>query len=132
MTVIFEFTIRISIMLLSTLHSLFSCGSRRVVSFGRSPSCTPEWFDRCSFLIWSFESLLEDVFRGSLDPQCSFKDILRCHFLLGLEPRCSSVRLSEFAFHYYPYGGLLGSSVEFTSFHSLFTLAFHSSVHVPS
>ncbi|RVW78010.1 hypothetical protein CK203_044866 [Vitis vinifera] len=30
-----------------------------------------------------------------------------------------------------PYGGLLGSSVEFTSFHSLFTLTFHSIVHVP-
>ncbi|RVW45427.1 hypothetical protein CK203_079723 [Vitis vinifera] len=30
-----------------------------------------------------------------------------------------------------PYGGLFGSSVEFTSLHSLFTLTFHSIVHVP-
>ena len=51
--------------------------------------------------------------------------------LLGLEPLCLSFSLSEFTSHYYPYGGLLGSSVEFTSLHSLFTLTFHSSVHDP-
>ena len=33
MTMSFEFTIRISVMLLSTLHLLFSCGSHRTVSF---------------------------------------------------------------------------------------------------
>ena len=69
--------------------------------------------------------------RGSLGPQCGVRDILRLHFLLGLEPRCSSFDLSEFVSHWRPYGGLLGSSVEFTSLHSLFTLTFHSSVHVP-
>ena len=68
--------------------------------------------------------------RESLGPQCDFRDILRHPSLLGLEPRCPSVSLSEFVFHQCPYGGLLGSSVESTSFHSLFTLSFHSSVHV--
>ncbi|RVW86518.1 hypothetical protein CK203_042223 [Vitis vinifera] len=51
--------------------------------------------------------------------------------LVRLESLCSSASLSEFAFHYYPYGGLLGSSVEFTSFHSLFTLTFHSNSPIP-
>ena len=33
MTMCFEFTIHISVMLLSTLHLLFPCGSRRTISF---------------------------------------------------------------------------------------------------
>ena len=37
--------------------------------------------------------------RVSLGLQCGFKDILRHHFLLGLEPRCSSIGLSGFVFH---------------------------------
>ena len=72
-----------------------------------------------------------DILGGSLGPQCGFRDILRHPFLLGLEPLCSSVSLSEFMSHWCLCGGLLGSSVEFTSLHSLFTLAFHFSVHIP-
>ena len=67
--------------------------------------------------------------RESVDPWCNLRGVLRCAFLLGLEPLCSSVGSSEFLFYYCPYGGLLCSSVEFTSFHSLFTLLFHSSAH---
>ena len=57
----------------------------------------------------------------------AFCDIIS---LLGLEPLCSSTSLGDFAFHQCPYGGLFDSSVEFTSFHSLFTLTFHFSVHI--
>ena len=44
-----------------------------------------------------------------------------------------SFRVSVFVsmFPWCPCGGLFGSSVEFTSLHSLFTLSFHSSVHIP-
>ena len=59
MTMSFEFTIRISVMLLSTLHLSFSYSSFKIVSSWHFLSCTSEWFDRYSSLIWSFESLLE-------------------------------------------------------------------------
>ena len=75
----------------------------------------------------TFGDVLEGAWILSVASE-AFCDIIS---LLGLEPHCSSVRLSEFISHWCPYGGLLGSSVEFTSFHSLFTLTFHFSVHVP-
>ena len=71
-----------------------------------------------------------DVLEGAWILSVAAEAFLRLPFLLGLEPHCSSASLSEFAFHWCPYGGLLGSSVEFTSFHSLFTLTFHFSVHI--
>ena len=55
----FEFTIRIFVMLLGTLHSAFSYSSPRAVSFERSLFYTLRWFDRYSFLTSIFESLLE-------------------------------------------------------------------------
>ena len=58
-TMSIEFTIHISVMLLSTLHLSFSCSSHRVASFRHSLFCSSEWFDRYSSLIWSSESLLE-------------------------------------------------------------------------
>ena len=78
-----------------------------------------------------FSSHLWRRLRESLGPLCDFRVILRHPFLLGLEPLCSSIDLSEFVFPWCHCGGLLGSSVEFTSFHSLFTLSFHSSVRIP-
>ena len=59
MTRSFEFTIRISVMLLSTLHLSFSYSSQRATSIEHSMFCSSEWFDSYSSLIWSFESLLE-------------------------------------------------------------------------
>ena len=59
MTMSFEFMIRISVMLVSTLHLSFSYSSFRIVSFYHILSRTSKWFDRYSFLIWFFESLLE-------------------------------------------------------------------------
>ena len=92
-------------------------------------SYTSEWFDRYSSLsvFWvTFGDVLEGAWVFSVASE-TFWDII---FPLGLEPLCSSLGLSEFVFHRCPYGGLLSSSVEFTSLHSLFTLSFHSSVHI--
>ena len=116
---------------LGTLHLLFSYSSLRVVSFWHILPRTSEWFDRYSSLIWSFESLLETFLEGAWVLSVAFETFFRHPFLLGLEPLCSSVSLSEFMSHWCLCGGLLGSSVEFTSLHSLFTLAFHFSVHIP-
>ncbi|WJZ87834.1 hypothetical protein VitviT2T_007184 [Vitis vinifera] len=41
-----------------------------------------------------FRVTFGDVLRGSLGPQCGFRDILRHYFLLRLEPLCSSVNLN--------------------------------------
>ena len=54
-----EFTTRTLIVLLGTLHLSFSCSSDGVVFFGHSLFRSLEWFDRYSFSIWFFESLLE-------------------------------------------------------------------------
>ena len=75
----------------------------------------------------TFGDILEGAWILSVAAE-AFCDIF---LFLGLEPHYSSVRLSEFISHWCPYGGLLDSSVEFTSLHSLFTLTFHSSVHDP-
>ena len=59
MTQCFEIMTNILAMLLGTLQLAFSCSSYKAVSFGHILSCTSEWFNRYSSLIWSFESLLE-------------------------------------------------------------------------
>ena len=59
MTQSFEFMTHISVMLLGTLHLVFSCSSHWAVPSGRILSCTPRWFDRYSSLTLIFESLLE-------------------------------------------------------------------------
>ena len=43
----------------------------------------------------------------------------------------SFVGLGKFVFYLYTFRGLFFSSVEFTSFYSLLTLSFHSSVRIP-
>ena len=105
-----------------------------VVHIGQSPLDAFCPYSRVVRLLLIFDIDLLSHFwrrlRGSPDPQCGFRGILRHHFLLGLKPLCSSVGLSEFVFPQCPIGGLLCSSVGFTSFHSLFTLFFHSGVHI--
>ena len=85
MTQSLEFTKHTSIVLLGTLHLSFSCSSDRVVSFGRRLFRALGRFDRHSSLICFFQSLLETSQR---EPESSvwLQDILRHHFLLGLEP----------------------------------------------
>ena len=51
MAMSFEFAIRISVMLLSTLHLSLSYSSLRIVSFWHILSRTSEWFDRYSSLV---------------------------------------------------------------------------------
>ena len=128
----FAFFLGFSSLRYPVLIAYSSRSPHRAVSFRRVLVRTPGWFDCYPSLTSIFESLLEISQRepGSLI-------WLQRHFetyflsLLGLEPLCSSASLSEFVSHQCPYGGFLSSSVEFTSFHSLFTLAFHSSVHIP-
>ena len=55
----FEFMAHILVMLLGAPCLSFSCSTRIVIPFGRIFSCTPRWFDRYSYLIFTFESLLE-------------------------------------------------------------------------
>ena len=131
MTQFFEFVTHTFVMLLGTLHLAFSYSSPKAVSFERSLFYSPGWFDRYSSLTSIFESLLEISQKepGSLV-------WLQRHFETSLSFRIRDLvvhfaSLGEFISHQCPYGGLLGSSVEFTSLHSLFTLTFHSSVHVP-
>ena len=59
MTMSFEFTICIFVVLLSILHLSFSYSSHRVASFRHSFLCSSEWSNCYSSLMWSFESLLE-------------------------------------------------------------------------
>ena len=62
-----------------------------------------------------------DVLEGAWILSVAAEAFLRLPFLLGLEPHCSSVSLSEFVSHWCPHGGLLGSSVEFTSVRNMNT-----------
>ena len=59
MTQSFEFTTLILVMLLVTLHLVFSCSSHRAIPFKCILSCTLRWFNRYSSLTSIFESLLE-------------------------------------------------------------------------
>ena len=117
-------------MSLGTLHLVFSCSSHRVVSFGHS-----FLYSRVVRPLLIFDTdlrvIFADVLEGAWILSVAAEAFFRLSFLLGLEPHCSSISLSEFVSHWCPHGGLLGSSVEFTSLHSLFTLAIHFSVHIP-
>ena len=131
MTQSFEFTTHISIMLLGALHLAFSCSSYKAVPFGHILSCTPMWFDRYSFLTLIFKSLSKTSQRefGSITQlQRHYESY---HSLRILESILFFVGLSKFVFYLCTFRSLSFSLVEFTSFHSLFTLSFHSSVHIP-
>ena len=117
-------------MSLGTLHLALSYSSLGAIFSEHFLYGIPEWFDRYPSLIWFFRVTYRDVLESWI-LWCGFRVILKHHFLLGLESLCSSVGLSKSMFPWCPCGGLFGSSVEFTSFHSLFTLSFHSSVHIP-
>ncbi|RVW32766.1 hypothetical protein CK203_086329 [Vitis vinifera] len=52
-------------------------------------------------------------------------------FDIDLDTFCTPDGSDEFLFYVYTFRGLSFSSIEFTSLHSLLTLAFHFSVHIP-
>ena len=130
MTQSLEFMTHALMVLLGTLHLSFSCSSDRVVSFGRSLFHSPEWFDRYSCLIWSFKSLLETSQREP-ESLVRLQRHLRHHLSFRIRAFVFVCQSFKSCFTIIPMGVSFSSSVKCTSFHSLFTLVFHSSVHVP-
>ena len=135
MTQSIEFMAHISIMLLGTLHLASSCSSHKAVLFGRILSCTRRWFNYYFSLTFIFESLLGDILEGVQIHSTSLEalqELLGAALLLRCQkPFHSFIGLGEFVFYLCTFRDLSFSSVESFSFHSLFTLSFRSSIHIP-